>query len=560
MSPRALAALALADVRDRVRRPAFLFILLAAAALGYLAAPPASAGYTMMKFGAFRGVYDSGYIGVMFALVSALWLSLCGFYAVKNAIGRDAATGVGEILAATPMRTSGYLFGKFLSNFLVLAAMAGIMALMGLGMQLLRGESAEIDPVALVLPFLLLCLPVLAISGAAALLFESVPLLRGGVGNIVWFFTFLTGYVASGLSGFDEIGADMSADLLAQHPDAGSTEFSLGITGEDGGLGVFHWSGLEVAPGLLTTPIVHLLAAVLLALLPVLWFGRFDPARGPSPAARRTIAFPRGPFPGGGSPGDGYPGGILPGGAATGGAPADGLSGTAADGPAHFDPPSGTAAFAGSGPPSAGVVRGGAFGRLLAGELRLLLKGRSPWWWLGLAGLTAVALFVPVGGGLGVVLLLAWIWPVLIWSRLGTQAREHRVDTLLDAGPARGRRPVAEWAAGVAVAAITGAGPLARMAVEADAAGVAAWAAGAAFIPALALLLGSATRGARLFQLVYLALWYAILNSVAAADVMGAVRDTALRPAGPHPLAVLAAAAVLLGAALLVDRLRHARR
>lgn len=230
MTLRVLAAMAAADFRDRARRPAFLLVVLAAAGLGYLAAPPASADYAMVKVGAFRGVYDSGYLGIMLAMVGSLWLSLFGFYAVKNTITRDTASGVGQLLAAAPLGKTAYLLGKFLSNLLVLAAMAGALALTAPAMQLLRGESTAVDLLDLWLPFVLLCLPILAVAAAAAVLFESVRPLRGGVGNIIWFFAFASLFVAGLSLGLDAIVDSFAADLAAQHPGV-NTEISIGLTG-----------------------------------------------------------------------------------------------------------------------------------------------------------------------------------------------------------------------------------------------------------------------------------------------------------------------------------------
>jgi hypothetical protein len=517
VTARVLASLAVADFRDRARRPAFVVLLLAAAGLGYLAAPPASTGYTMVKIGEFRGVYDSGYLGVMLAMVGSLWLSLCGFYAIKNTIGRDAATGVGQILAATPLNRAGYLLGKFLSNLLVLTAMAGVLALTGLGMLLLRGESDAVDLVALWLPFPLLCLPFLALTAATALVFESIRPLRGGVGNVVWFFGYLVVFVAGlGTTGLNAIGAGMQADLIAQHPGV-NTEISIGLTTEDGGLSRFQWSGMDVTAGMVTQQVGLLLVAVLAALLPALWFTRFDPSSRRRPTAPAEIA----------------------------------TAGVA---------PSATAAFAGAARPRTPVTLGRPLAGLCTGELRVLLKGLPRWWWPVLLGATAVALAVPARGGSNVMLLVAWIWPVLLWSRLGAHAHEHDVHLLTGAGAAPRRRLLAEWAAGAVVAALAGVGPLLRMLLDGDVSGAGAWLGGVAFIPALALLLGSLSRSARLFQLVYLVLWYAVVNGVPSVDFMGAVRGQGNELAGPSPLLVLTAGAALLVLTIGNQEVRHARR
>jgi hypothetical protein len=515
MSARTLAAIAVADFRDRVRRPAYLVTVLGAVALGYLAAPPGTSDYAMFKVGGFRGMYNSSYLGTLLALVGALWLALGGFYVVKNAITKDTSSGVGQILAASPVRNLAYLLGKFLSNLLILSTMAGFLALTALGMLLLRGESGTIDPIGLWLPFPLLCLPALAVSAAAAVLFESVRPLRGGAGNILWFFAFLAasagGWFTIGLS---EITASLRKDLLAQHPEVTETEISLGLTVEEVGLQTFRWSGLEVTGGLVAGQLGLLLAAVLIAAVPAVWFSRFDPSR-----ARLPVR-------------------------------------TAAGRPSDPEPVAG--AFTATRPRTA-VRRGNPFRRLVAGELRVLLKGQSRWWWAGLVGLTGLALFVPAAGGLNVVLLLAWIWPVLVWSRMGAHAFVHEVHVLVEAGSGAHRRALAEWLAGAAVAALAGAGPLIRMLLTGDGAGVAAWVAGAALIPALALLLGSLSRSPRLFQVVYLGLWYAVLNRTAAVDFLGAVRDGG-ELAGPSPVLVLGVAGGLLVGVLATKQLRHARR
>src|SRR5690348_4629301 len=114
MSPRVPAALAVADFRERVRRPAYLVVLLAAVGLGYLAAPAAGDHWTILNTGAYRGVYNGAYLGTVTALAGALWLSAGGFSVIRTAIARDTGTGVGRLRAATPVRTTGYLLGKFL--------------------------------------------------------------------------------------------------------------------------------------------------------------------------------------------------------------------------------------------------------------------------------------------------------------------------------------------------------------------------------------------------------------------------------------------------------------
>ncbi|GGU43376.1 ABC transporter permease [Streptomyces albospinus] len=530
---RGVTAAALADFRDRVRRPAYLATLAAAVLLGYVAVPDSGAHWVILQLGDYRGRYNSAYVGTATALAGGLWISLGGFYLTRNSLERDRSSGVGRLLAATPLRTPAYLAGKFLGNLLLLTSMLVALAATALVMQLARGESATVDPLALCRPYALLALPMVALTAALALLFESLPLLRTGLGNVVWFGSWLalaTGGQGPGLplggTGVNAVVESLRDAAVAQHLPV-SGEFSLGLTLLDAPLTPFPWPGFTPTPAYTLGRLAVLLLALALAVLPALWFPRFDPARrradpsGPAPQAPspeprtpelRTILTPH----------------------------QQQLCAPPRRRPGPSPHPPAAAGF----PP---------LGRLYAGELGILLQG-TPWWWYAGAALLALAGFAaPLPGTLRVLLPLAWIWPILLWSRLGTQGHEHRADTLLAACPAPGLRLLAEWAAGATLAALAGAAPLVRMLAAADLPGAAAWTAGALFIPSLALALGTLSRTHRLFQALYLPLWYTVATGLPLFDYMGALHTAAHFP-GPHPALTLAVAAALLGVAAVARR------
>ncbi|MES4902039.1 MULTISPECIES: hypothetical protein [unclassified Streptomyces] len=521
-----LGRLALADFRERARRPAYALTLAAAVALGYLAVPDPGTRWVIMQLGDYRGVYNSAYTGTATALAGALWLTLGGFYVVRGTVARDEATGVGRLLAATPLRGTGYLAAKFLSNAMVLGSMAGLLALTAPVMQLARGESHTIDPGALLLPFAVIALPLVAVTAAAALLFDATPLLRKGLGNVIWFFVWLAialggqgpGAPLGGI-GVHGVVASMRADMTARHLDLSGQEFSLGLTYIDRPLRTFVWDGFTPSADFMATRLALVLAAAGAALLPALWFGRFDPARaGATPPPRQA-----------------RPGGTPP--------------------PAPTADPT---APVFTGPPRTPVRPGRTFGRLSAGELRILLQGTPRWWWAVAAAITVTGLVAPLSAVSRIVLPAAWIWPVLIWSRLGTQRHECGVESLLGAYPARHRRTLAEWLSGLAVTALAALAPLVRFVAAADWAGVGAWAGGALFVPSLALALGTLGRSHRLFQAVYLPLWYTTANGLPLLDFMGAVRAGG-HPAGPPAPAVAAVSALLLGAVFAAGAVRRGK-
>jgi hypothetical protein len=168
------------------------------------------------------------------------------------------------------------------------------------------------------------------------------------------------------------------------------------------------------------------------------------------------------------------------------------------------------------------------FGAMVRAELRIALKGVSRWWYM-------VALLLIVGGMVGppVVsrgsLIAAWIWPILIWSALGTREARQGTSQLVFSTPHPLRRQLpACWLAGVAIALLTGLGPAVRLLAAGNSSGLATWLTAGFFIPTLALALGVWSGSSKLFEVVYVLLWYTgPVNRIAPLDYMGVAGGSA---------------------------------
>lgn len=173
-----------ADFLERVRSYRFLAMLLFTIFLTYLFIPALNSYQIFgLELGGYRGVYNSAWIGSMVALLMGEFFNIFAFYLLKGNIDLDRRTGVGQILAATPMRKITYTVGKWLSNIAVIAAMTGMIIVASGVLQLIRGEVLILNLWALTAPFLLVLLPSLVVIAAVAVLFDSINLLRGGLGN-----------------------------------------------------------------------------------------------------------------------------------------------------------------------------------------------------------------------------------------------------------------------------------------------------------------------------------------------------------------------------------------
>jgi hypothetical protein len=527
-----LLEVAVGDLRERIRRPAYAVVVLASIGLAALAVPDPQSRWSVITVSGYRGLYDSAYVGTVTAVASALWISLAGFYVIRTSIARDERSRVGQLLAATPLPTRTYLLAKFVSNLAMLLSMLAVVALSAVVLQLLRGESSDVDLARLLLPYLALPLPLLTLTAAAAVLFEATPVLRTSFGNATWIAVVL-GVAAAGDSttsllggtGFGDIVASLQAGMAAAGVDhADQRDVVIGLAHLPAPLRTFAWSGWNPGESFLLSRLLLCALGVLLALAPALWFTRFDPSRSRARRPRIRAA--------GLSVGTGVP-------------PASMLA-------AQITAPADPAVRAGTvRAPAAAVERGNPTLRLILGELRILVQGITPWWWLGALAIAVVAFALPQHD-LPRGLLAAWVWPVLVWSRLGAQLIENDLEGLMASYPWPRSRFLAQWAAGIVFTVATGFAPAVRMLVAGDGAGLTAWAAAAVFIPSLALGLGQLARSQRLFQALYLLLWYLMVNGSAALDIMGAVR-TDNHPQGPQPLKVLAAGVlVLLVSQLLV--------
>jgi len=279
------------------------------------------------------------------------------------------------------------------------------------------------------------------------------------------------------------------------------------------------WPGFPLDAGALGSRALVLLVALGVALGAALPFDRFDPARRRFRAPSRKAASPP---PNGPS------------------ASATGIGQTPA---ARLAPlPAAARAF--------GI-------RPLAGhELRIALKGMPRWWQLGAAILLLGGAVAPPSSR-QLWLALGFLWPALLWSGLGVRERESGVDSILAAAPLTRRRQLpALVLAGLLAGLATTGGALLRLLIAGDLRGAAAVVAGLAAMSLLGLALGLLSRGSRLFEGLFIAVWYiGPLQAAPGFDFAGA---TPAGVAAGTPFLYVVLGAAFLAIALALERRRGA--
>jgi len=278
-----VGAIVLTDLRVRLRRTSSLVTLLLMVAAAYVVVPDLSTGRAIMVVDGHRALYNSAAIAISTSLFASMFLGLFGFYLVSNALRRDLETRTGFIIAATPVRNAEYLAGKLLGNIVFLGCIVAGYMLGVMGMHLLRAEQ-PLQPLVYLSTYLLVVGPAIIFVAVMALLFESVPLLAGRAGDVLYFFLWMIVLMA-GVVGNEPAGGLNWHDALDSFGMAfimhgiGATSFAIGATPYDPQLSPIVTEPLVLyGPALLARGLA-LLAPLPLLLIPLALFHRFDPVK-----------------------------------------------------------------------------------------------------------------------------------------------------------------------------------------------------------------------------------------------------------------------------------------
>ena len=500
-------AIALADFRERSRRYSFWVFLIIIAYATYLFIPAPGAPYTTVRLGDYRGLYNSAWISSQVTLLTVTVLSLVGFYFIKGTVIREVRLKTQELLASSPISNIAYLTGKFVSNVLVLFSMILVLAVTSALLQIARSEDRTILIVDLLAPYLLVIAPVMVLIAALAILFDSVKILRGGIGNVIFYIFWVFAIVTGGMNrsqvtplldffGISYLWSEMmngcAAAVSSYVPWEGihSLGFNFTLSGPPQ-LETFLWHGPHWSAPFLFGRLALLLVSGATVFLSAIIFRRFDEER----IAGRPRLFGRKQKP-----------------------LSDSLSVVAASPRLEL-----------STSVSLTVItdRSQRLGllRLLHAEIRIALNGVSKWWYFIAGGIFLAGSITPFAISHKFLLAAAWFWPLLIWSAMG--CREQLFDTRQMVQSTLGgpwAQLSMQWFAGFLIAAAIGGFIGIRALITGDIGLFAHWLIGAMFIPSLAMACGTLTGGRKMFEVLYTILFYAgPLNKTPLCDFTGSV-------------------------------------
>lgn len=234
-----LKALALNEVRLRMRRLSTIVALLAVVAISWAMIEDPAGGHALIVIAEARVLYTSSALALGSAALASMLFALGGFYLVRGRSAEDIRTGAGSVIGATPVGNAVFLAGRWLGGVAYLGLLA--LALMGTTVvcHALRGDG-PIEPLVYLVTYCLILLPAIVFAASCAILFDSWAPLMGKRGDLLFFLLWagqigMVGYVqssgapASGLAVFDFTGLLASMATLAQYFDPAHTSLGGGI-------------------------------------------------------------------------------------------------------------------------------------------------------------------------------------------------------------------------------------------------------------------------------------------------------------------------------------------
>ena len=482
-----------ADYLQRTRSYGFLITLVITVYAAYSFVPPPAASYTTLTMPGYKGVYNPAWVGYVSAMMTAIMLSLYGFFLVNSGIKKDIDTGVGLIVATTSITNFGYLFSKMLSNFLVLLTIAATTFIVSLAMFFVRGNGSPLIATDFIYPYLLFVIPALlsvsAIAVTGEVLLGKKPILQYIA------FIFLFGFLMANVHnltnenaavildpfGIRTMTTDIKYKVNTQFHDH-VQDISLGFTfNRKQGFKTFEWNGITFTGLFLASRLLWVGFACLLVYISSFFFHRFD-FKQAAGKAKKVLANHEQPK----------------------------QQGFTLQGVNRATMPPLVADY--------GILP------FIKTELLLLIRKGSKWLWLLNGGVWVATLFAPLNIAYGYLLPILLFLQVTRWSELATKEQTNRLHyfTYASYKPLLRMLP-AQILAGITLAVALALPVMVRCIIALNGIAAINILNGSIFIVLLSVCVGIISGGKKLYEILFFLLTYSLCDKIPFADYLGSM-------------------------------------
>ena len=494
----------LADFRQRTRQQSFIVILLSMSVLTLLFFPSLDAQYQTLVINGYRGIYNSAWLGVCLAMLNVLFLPIICFYLIKNGLELDRQSKTHELIAATPVSKVTYLFSKWCTNVLILVYIVLVMLLSVILIQLYYGESYQINLWALAWPQLVFVMPMLLAVASLAIMFESIKCLKSGIGNVVYFFLWTGSIIQSieSVTGIGELISQIETEIVERFSfQESSTHIGVSLTNEGDSMKTFIWQGIEPTSMHLLSTVPLLLICLICFITAVICFDRFSQnslVENKSPSWLMKI-----------------------------------LTTQVINRLDVF---------------FVWLSKPFSFTRLLRLELKLLLKGHSAYWVIGLLTLNIMQLFISQPLLVSIVLPISWLWCVLVLSQLGQLEKQaNTIELMTYSKKSAVLQSLTSYSAGWVLLLIASMGSLVRFTAMAEWILLIQIIIAISFSVSLAYFCGAFTGTRRTFEILFTAIWYmGLIQSALYLDFFGVNSEVSWQAGMPYYFSAISLSLLML--------------
>ena len=189
--------IAIADFKERSRRFSFLALATLSVIFAFFAVPNPTSAITSITVDTDYFVQGTtwSWVPMAAALCIGILLPLMGFFYIKNALKFDKETGVSNLIYTSPVSKIVYLAGKYLSNILLLFCLLLIVIVSSFCMILIKFPNTAF-PVFQFVSYFMSIIPGLFICASIAILFEAIPFFQTKTGNGIAAVVFLVFYIS----------------------------------------------------------------------------------------------------------------------------------------------------------------------------------------------------------------------------------------------------------------------------------------------------------------------------------------------------------------------------
>jgi hypothetical protein len=189
-----------------------------------------------------------------------------------------------------------------------------------------------------------------------------------------------------------------------------------------------------------------------------------------------------------------------------------------------------------------------SFTRMLRLELKLLLKGHSTYWVIGLLTLNIIQLFMSQQLLVSIVLPISWLWCVLVLSQLGQLEKQANTEELITySKKSTMLQRLTSFAAGWVLFAIASFGSLVRFAAMAEWLLLVQIIIAISFSVSLAYFCGAFTGTRRTFEILFTAVWYiGPIQSLLYLDFFGVNSEVSWQAGMPYYFVAIALCLLML--------------